>query len=377
MLVLVASTAQAGWLFVLAAGVLGLIGGSLLLPHRLGTIELERELPARARVGDDIRAGLTARNSASHRSTLMWIEDRFAAFEPAKIALEPLPAGATGHLEMVRRPARRGVFSSGDVVLVSAAPFGLVRSRKRVTVDSSIVVVPRWVELRSFPLLEPASFPSEHLHERARTGAGEEFLGVREYRPGDPRRHIHWRTTARVGRLVVREFEEEAMSRVAIVIAGEDSGDPPASAFELLVSAAASIANYSIMTGHRVELLRPGPDGGTERITDPEQVEVLDWLAEAQPVDSPLQPLVRQALFGLGRRGTLVVLSPTSGSAGADVPAAVRTAQTAGSRAIAVVAKSSTWDPRAEDLTAGVGDEGRSRMKVLSKDADLLQSLEA
>ena len=376
LLVLVGSTAQAGWLFVLAAGVFGLIGGSLLLPHRLGAIELERELPPRARVGDDIRVGITARNAGAHRSPLMSLEDRFGAFDPAKVALESLAPGATGRLELVRRPARRGVFASGEVTLVSAAPFGLVRSQRRLSVASNMVVVPRWVELRSFPLLEPASFPSEQLHERARTGAGEEFLGVREYRPGDPRRHIHWRSTARLGRLVVREFEEEATSRVAVVVAGADAGDPPDSAFELLVSAAASIAVYSIMTGHRVELLRAG-EQGPERLTDPEQVEVLDWLADAEPMDSPLQPLIQRALLGLGRRGTVVILSPTTGSAGRDVTAAVRSAQSAGSRAIAVVAKSSTWDPKVKDEAIGGAEGGRSRIKLLSKDADLLQCLEA
>ena len=146
----------------------------------------------------------------------------------------------------------------------------MTKSRRTIELPTSLTVVPRWVEIRSVPILEPSSFPSDVLHERARTGAGEEFIGVRDYRPGDPPRSVHWRSTARAGHLVVREFEEEVASRVALVLAGADAGTPPESAFETLVTAAASIGVYALQTGHPVDIvrstatvtcfLRPSPD---------------------------------------------------------------------------------------------------------------------
>ena len=173
-------------------------------------------------------------------------------------------------------------FESGPVTLRAGSPFGFMSTSRTLQVESPIVVVPTWAELTSFPILEPSSIPFDVLHERARTGAGEEYLGVREYRPGDPQRAVHWRSTARVGQLVVREFEEEVQSRVTLVLAGSDFGDPPDSAFEWLASAAASIALYALNTGHPVDLLRPSRDG-VAHLGDPDRYDVLDWLAAAQP----------------------------------------------------------------------------------------------
>jgi uncharacterized protein (DUF58 family) len=238
--------------------------------------------------------------------------------------------------------------------------------------------MPKHVVLKQFPILEPASSPTDVLHERARTGAGEEFLGVRPYRAGDPPRFVHWRSTARLGELVVREYEERALSRMAIVIGGADAGDPPVSAFESLVSAAASVAIYALTTGHPIELLRNGPNGSIERIVDPGRIDVLDWLAGAAPFDGPLTPMVTGSLVRVGKHGSVVLLAPTAGAAGADLPQAVRTVQAAGVRPIAVVARSSTWTEgstrRDDEVIAGLA--GRVHVKTLSKDADLAACLQ-
>jgi uncharacterized protein (DUF58 family) len=247
-------------------------------------------------------------------------------------------------------------------------------------VESSFVVVPRWVELTSFPILEPSSFPSDVLHERARTGAGEEYLGVRDYRPGDPQRSVHWRSTARAGRLVVREYEEEVASKVVLIIAGGDRGVPPDSSFEYLVSAAASIARYALQTGHPIDLVRYEPNGDVARVDGPDRFSVLDWLARAVPNNLPLLPLVGPSLARIGRRGTVVILTGTAGVAGAEIREAVRTIQTAGSRAIVVAAKSSSW---AEPSQPTIEEEevlahltrGRAGVRIMAKGEDLFRCL--
>jgi uncharacterized protein (DUF58 family) len=242
-----------------------------------------------------------------------------------------------------------------------------------------VIVTPRWVDLMSFPILEPSSFPSDVLHERARTGAGEEYLGVRDYRPGDPPRSVHWRSSARAGHLVVREYEEEVASRVALVLAGIDHGQPPDSSFEMLVSAAASIAVYALQTGHPVDLFRYGERGEVDQLANPDRYGVLDWLARAQPFDAPLRPLTTLAVAHLGRRGTVVALAPTAGQAGNDIEPAVRDVQSAGSRAIVVAARASTWnegrvaDDR-EDALMGAG-QGRAPVKFVSRGDDLRRCL--
>jgi uncharacterized protein (DUF58 family) len=377
MLFMAASTAQAGWLFVLSAGVLGLVAASLLTRHNLSAAEIERIAPRRTCVGDPVAGGLIVRNRGKRAVPLMRIEDNYGAFEPTVAVSERLRPGEESRIELVKRAHRRGVFTSGDVVLTSGAPFGFSRSRRTLQVPGETTVVPRWFDLRSFPILEPSSFPSDVLHERARTGAGQEYLGVREYRPGDPQRAVHWRSTARVGQLVVREFEEEVQSRVTLVLAGGDYGEPPDSSFEMLVSAVASIAIYALNTGHPVDLLRAEAEG-VSHLGDPDRYDVLDWLAGADPIDTAVTPLVSQALARVGRRGTVVLLVPSVGTAASDIDNAVRAVQSAGSRAILVVARASSWtehvDPE-EVANLGTMGSGRAGLHVISRGEDLTECL--
>ena len=378
LLFLAGTTAQASWLFVIAAGVLGVVVGSLFSRHRLGEAVVERTTPRRARVGDDVRVGLTVTNGGRRPLPLLRLDDDFQAFGSTSVLVERLTPGQRAHVELVRSADRRGVLNSGEVTLASGTPFGFLRSKRVVVVEGQMTVVPRWVELRSFPILEPSSFPSDVLHERARTGAGEEFLGVRDYRPGDPPRSVHWRSTARAGHLVVREFEEEVASRVALVLAGADTGTPPDSAFEALASAAASIAIYALQTGHPVDLIRSAPGDKVERIADPDRFGLLDWLARAEPIDAELPALAAASLERIGRRGTVVLLTPTTGRAGASVTDAVRLIQSYGSRAILVAARSGSWgDGKTHVPEVSFESVGERRIpaRVISQGADLARCL--
>ena len=380
LLFIAGSTAQASWLFVIAAGVLGLVVGSLFIRHHLNAATIERTAPRRVRVGDEVRVGLVVTNSGKKVLPMMRLSDRHGAFDDSAILVERIRPGQAAHVELVKTAVRRGAFSTGEAILVSGAPFGFLRSTRAIEVPTDVIVVPRWVELRSFPILEPSSYLSDAVHERARTGAGEEFLGVRDYRPGDPPRFVHWRSTARAGHLVVREFEEEVASRVSLVLAGADSGSPPDSAYETMVSAAASIGVYALATGHPVDLVRSAPGGEIEQIGDPDRFALLDWLARARPVDAALEPLVGAALERMGRRGTVVILAPNTGSVGASLDGAVRLAQAAGCRAIVIGARASSWLPPKERGAAREIDlsplgEHRTSVRMVSQGDDLSRCL--
>jgi len=378
------STAQAGWLFVLAAGAFGLVGGSFLLRRRPSDLSLRRDVPARVRVGDPARVLLRVHNSGSRALPILRLEDNFEAFEPGAVIVEPLGAGEGAAVELVKTALRRGVYETGHAVVMTGAPFGIKVSRAALDVDSRTTVVPRWVELRSFPILEPSSFPHETLHNRARTGAGEEYMGVREYRAGDPIRNVHWKTSARANRLVVREFEEESASRVAVVVAGLDAGDPPDSSFEALVAAAASIGRYALMTGHPVDLVYAKEDGTWERAGELDPISVLDRLAAVRPADHDMTSLAAAALARVHRRGTVVLLAPASGAAGRSLAEAVAAVQAGGSRAIVVAAKASSWGEA--DRSGGDSEEARileglearrSLLRVLTAERELERCLEA
>jgi len=381
MLVLSGITAQSGWLFVLAADVLGLVAGAQIARHRLGACSVERVLPARARQGDDVTEELVVGNSGRTRLPAMRLEDHHPALQPAAVVCDGPGGGASAHISLERTVETRGVYEGGSVTIWSGAPFGLMRSRRVAEVVSPLTVVPRAVELSSFPILEPSSYPSDAPHERARTGAGEEYLGVREYRPGDPRRSVHWRSSARAGHLVVREFEQHSPRRAAVVVAGADHGTPPESSFEALVSAAASIALYALRTGHPLDLIRQGQGGSVDHLADPDGGAALDWLAAVTPSDVPLDPLVAEAARRAGRGGTVVMLAPSAGRTGQGLTSAVTTAQAVGARPILVLALSSSWcehdlglpiEQRSQRALLGAG---RVPLRTLSRGVDLAHAL--
>ncbi|MBW3671532.1 MAG: 50S ribosomal protein L15, partial [Acidobacteria bacterium] len=81
------------------------------------------------------------------------LEDRFEAFDSSAVLVERLKPGQRSHVELVRTANRRGAFEAGDVRLLSGAPFGFLRSTRTVSLPTQMTVVPRWVELRSFPIL--------------------------------------------------------------------------------------------------------------------------------------------------------------------------------------------------------------------------------
>lgn len=371
------ATAQAGWLFVLSAGTVGFVVGSLFIA-RSPTADVAREHPPTARVGDDVRVSLTIRNPGRRALPFMRVEDEHEAFEPLCAVSEWLRPGDEGEIQAMRRVVRRGVFSAGTVKLTTAAPLGFIRRERRLSVPSGIIVAPRWVELPTFPIMEPSSAPQERLHERALTGGGQEYAGVRDYRAGDPARWVHWRSSARRDQLVVREFEQEISTPVAVVALGPDTGEAPDSAFEATVSAACSIALYALSTGHPVELFRADTDE-IEHLSYPSKGQILRWFAEARPGDASPAAAVGAALGARRTRGTLVLCTTTSGRALEELPSAVGAIQAGGARAIVVAARSSTWgptsEPAKEESTLAALHGGRARVMLVPKGEDLRRCL--
>jgi uncharacterized protein (DUF58 family) len=119
-------------------------------------------------------------------------------------------------------------------------------------------------------------------------GQSEEFVGVREYRRGDPLRRIHWRVSARLGRPVVREFQDEFFVRHALVL--DTFGDVSTDRlFEEAVAVAASFACTVPEQDSLLDLLFVGPR--TVCVTSGRAVghveQMLEVLACAQPCRQP------------------------------------------------------------------------------------------
>ncbi len=111
--------------------------------------------------------------------------------------------------------ARRGVYELGPAEVGVTDPFGLLRFVRRFEERTEVVVYPEVHDLPGFPL----SGGNVEVGARGTRGQrGDEFAGLREYRHGDDRRHIHWKSVARTGELYVKEFTLEAPRRYTVAL---------------------------------------------------------------------------------------------------------------------------------------------------------------
>lgn len=172
-----------------------------------------------------------------------WLARRNIRAMPVPVPVPDVPPGAAVELACAITPLRRGRLSLRGAHLARTDPFGLIRRDVVVTeTTDSIVVYPRRFQLPAFSL--PGEGRRLHTGGVAMAGSvgdSEEFVSVREYRPGDPLRRIHWAGWARTQRAVVKEYQEEFFVRHALLL-DTCGGGPAADAFEDAVSLAASFA---------------------------------------------------------------------------------------------------------------------------------------
>jgi Protein of unknown function DUF58 len=181
-----------------------------------------------------------------------------------------IPAAGASHLETVG-PLGRGPIGATGWVLESSDLIGLFAHRSRAADSEVALVLPRFAALSE----RPHARELEASVSAPRSGSGNELFGVREYRPGDPLRRIHWRSSARHGELIVREYEPPGVQTVAILC---DPAPPSREAADQIARLAASEAWDCLRAGGRVVLWSPGVES-----TRPEESRsiwpLLEWLA--------------------------------------------------------------------------------------------------
>ena len=161
---------------------------------------------------------------------------------PRALPVPDVPPGGRVEVRMQWRPLRRGYVRLAGCSLLRPDPLGLFHARKHLRLRESLLVLPRrypvnwtaWTgELRDKP---------GGLSQAASTSGVEEFATLREYRPGDPLRHIDWKGWARLGVPIVKEFFETCFVRQALILDTSLPAHARAARFEAAVSVAASFA---------------------------------------------------------------------------------------------------------------------------------------
>jgi len=310
------AASEVPWLFLLAAWVLGFIAvsggyaawnraGLRLHLGGLGTpvtsagfvAELPEQLlrsaplPGPLFEGDGLEVELGLDTSGGARGPA-WLSGSIGG-EALDVAtgLVPRTGWRTRH---ITRALPRGPLGATAWVIGSSDFLGFFRGRRECPDAEIALVLPRFASLkdrRQARELE-ASLPAN------RSGSGTELFGVREYVPGDALRRIHWRSSARRGALVVREYEPHGAETLGVFC---DPAPPSREVADQIARLAASEAWDCIQEGGRVLLWAPGleptkpsdgrsfwallawlaryPDGAPDRESKPQPVGQAVWVA--------------------------------------------------------------------------------------------------
>lgn len=164
-----------------------------------------------------------------------------------------------GEVRVELTPLRRGMVRFDGVTFARPDPLGIYRALRRQPVPQSLLILPRRYEIPPIALPGTMKYQQGGVAMASHIGQSEEFVALREYRRGDPPRHIHWRSWAKAGKPIVKEFEDEFFVRHALVL-DTFTTRPYSDVFEEAVSVAASFACTVLTQESLLDLLFVGAE---------------------------------------------------------------------------------------------------------------------
>jgi uncharacterized protein (DUF58 family) len=259
-------------LYVAALAAAALVGAAALAVRvGVSSIAVRRQVqPPRVLYGGSGTVRLELRNDARWDTTaLLLVEDACHAAladRPARFSVAGLRPHRATELRYPVVGGRRGRFTIGPVRIRVRDPFGLVERTHHYTETSALVVYPR-IERLSDRLAQGSHRGSEASDVRRLINAGDEFYTMREYATGDDLRLVHWPSTARRQRLMVRQHELPWQAQATVLCdtrSAAHRGVGPDSTVERSISVAASLVWHLADAGYQLRLVTetdtaPGP----------------------------------------------------------------------------------------------------------------------
>ena len=270
--------------------VLGLLLASIVVSgilseQTLRAVRVERRLPSGPSAGQPALIGLVARNGKP-RAASFSLELREKGGDVAgRGFLVVLHAQQTAEVAYSFLPLRRGLHRFERLELATRAPFGLFEKSRPIDAPADLVVFPRRVPA---PPAQPRALAREGERAQDRIGHGLEVHSLRDHRIGEDARTIHWRSSARAGRLIGVDREQERRRRVCIVL---DNRVLSGEALDRAVERAAALVERELAAGAEVSVAVAGDrlDAGSGDAHLREALTILALL-QAAPGAPPPQP---------------------------------------------------------------------------------------
>lgn len=286
----------------------------------LRRLELARTMTGTACEEDEVLVSFELRNRSRLPLFVPEVEDMFTPDKvPRRWAfVYPLLPGRSGAEARYLGScySRRGKYAIGPAMLRVSCPTGLFSCERPEASARALTVYPDLEELPELPVDAAGRAPSFGGRARREAGEGDVTLAVREYRPGDALRRIHWPTTARRARLTILEYERQLARRVTIVLDLSRSslrGLGRQATSEVAIRLAASAASHYLGRGGRLALEARGhvplsipPGRGRAQL-----YRILGELALVRPTgEVPLSALLEELAAGIvSGQGVFLVVS--------------------------------------------------------------------
>lgn len=231
----------------------------------------------------------------------MWLMEQNKLACVAEQPMPTLPPGGATDLTLELVPRKRGILRFEGLTVAFPDPFGFFRSFRRMPLQQSMLILPKRYYIPQLAMPGSMQYQEGGVALASGVGQSDEFVALRDYRRGDPLRHIHWKSVCKTGRLIVKEFQDEFFVRHALIL-DTFAVNPRLDVFEEAVSIAASFACTVRTQESLLDLMFVGPQafcftigrgvGHTE--------QMLEILAAVQPCTSKpfseLEHLVTQRL---------------------------------------------------------------------------------
>jgi uncharacterized protein (DUF58 family) len=285
--------------FTLSAGpwVASIFGGRRMLRR----LSVHRRVPTYVFSGDPLVIDYTLENGRRWMAALaLFIEDSLVPVDRSDsqaVSLTPrvffarVAGRDRARMRWQCSSPKRGKYEFRDLDLGTRSPFGLVEHREKVALSDQILVYPRIGQLtRRWFLMQRQSSENRRGQRHDHSAQQIEYHGLRGYRPGDSQRWIHWRTSARRGELIVKEFEQQNEQDLAILVdpwlPRTKAAPEQREALEQAISFAATLCLESCrQQGRRLVLGWTGATPGVRQ--GPASVKLLHELLEKLAVMRP------------------------------------------------------------------------------------------
>jgi uncharacterized protein (DUF58 family) len=291
------------------------LGSGLMAACSVRKLSLQTAARDVGTAGHPVSLPVTIHNSSSlRRQPLLVIED--CAFAESARIVTVVPCLAPHETrQLPREPVarRRGFHRLSRIFVVGSDPTGLFYCSRGFDIPREILILPESVDLQHVELSERQRIAVDDGRPIGVSGMGRDFYGIREYRPTDGMRMIHWRASARNGKLMVREFQENSVIHVTILLDSDAASlsDDEGENFEMLIRGVASLLTYLSRTYCEITLVCGLHENGRVIRGDAAHAlsDMLPYLATLESSDDSCTEVMDEAIEGVPPDGVLFLFT--------------------------------------------------------------------